>query len=72
MSSSLVAALAAVLFIKERSLVLFDQLTFKSLLQDHKEETPDKGIQDRSNGPMTPILSLAVDALVHSPDVRPS
>lgn len=47
--------------------VLFDQLTFKSLLQDHKEETPDKGIQDRSNH-LTPILSLAVDALVQSPD----
>lgn len=47
--------------------VLFDQLTFKSLLHDHKEETPDKGIQERSSE-NTPILSLAVDALVQSPD----
>jgi hypothetical protein len=66
MSSSLVAAWSRSVHQREVP-VLFDQLTFKSLLQDHKEETPDKGIQDRSND-MTPILSLAVDALVHSPD----
>jgi hypothetical protein len=68
MSSTLVAPWHHSLLPRE-SLVLFDQLTFKSLLQDHKEETPDKGIQDRSTD-LTPILSLAVDALVHSPDVE--
>lgn len=47
--------------------VFLDQLTFKSLLEDAKEDTPDKSYKDRSQE-LTPILSLAVDALVHSPN----
>ena len=51
--------------------VFVDQLTFKSLLEDATDDTPDKNYKERSLE-LTPILSLAVDALVHSPNCAQS